>query len=1193
MIAQFNDKSYRWSPLAVVLIGILAFVSLPNGEHTKASEVVSTKQSRQLSFTKIRIPSNPDNGVLSPNGETFAFVSKGCVWTVPVSGNVDPYIAGEPRKLTPNLGAWNMNSTLAWSGNGKWIAFNAANKAPASKDVYVVSSVGGKPSRVSIPFRRCGWPEEFRLSLSPDGKTLAYATYIAADDEESKRTTVFTIPVNGGEARQLTDIWTQEPAFSPDGKKIAYVKNYRGDNGRRNSDIWVIPAVGGTPVQVSHLQSGQTRGPVWSPDGNMIAFHRRPEHDDPNEMWIVPVADDGEPSTSPVSIELPQVAFHAVAGWTPDNRIGIQLMTPFHETIYSVPAPGGIATQMTPEGMAVYPKWSPDGTKIYFRWYRGEIAFVPAEGGEVTTIPIDSKNNIYETVPGGGNDISPDGKTIVFSGAKTIFQDGKKHSEIDIFTIPVAGGEPTQLTTCPSPAQDRFPCWSPDGKSVAFIRPTAIGKDEEPVFHIHIVSNEGGDVSRITSDSAGVSWAPIDWSPDGKSIAYFSRDKTIKSIPVAGGGSQVLTRVDGANRHCELAWSPDGNDLAYTSQGKMWILSEEGGTPREVKTGVDAHAAITKIGWSPDSRKIAFTVYEGGRHAIHLMENFLPETPEAKPKSANEPTLRQIEVRGRGSVHSTPSFDGRYMLNVDKETGNLVALELATGKERLLTRNTDPNWFVHGSLISQDSTQVAFYHYNPEKEDFDLRIVGLDGSDLRTILGAEIAGIFNMDAWSPDGKYIFGKFMKEPVQFVRVSTDDGSMVAIKNFDNGEASNVDVSPDGRYLAYSRTEQETSNPDIFVFDLEQNQEAPLVTHSASDKLLGWTPDGEHIFFTSDRNETWDGWLLRVVDGKALGLPEMIKAGVGDVNPIGFTKDGLFYYAFQHEAWNVYTAALDRNTGQVVSESMPVRHVGKDVCPDWSPDGQYLAYLSEPDRTKPQIIRIRTLVTGQERELKIDLPRFGWLRWCPDNRHLLITNFNWNAPSMVYKVEVETGAYTPLVKSEQRLIRQAELSADGKTLAYRIRGTGNSNWLIIKDLETGSEQELLQIDGGTALAFAGGWALSPDGRHVAYCIREDVNRPFVLKIVSVESGEARTIVADEVWQVVWTNDGRHLLFTKNHNELWRVTPEGAEPQELLKWNEMIWCPRIHPDGQRIAFHSGGFVSEMWVMENFLPKAVATTGN
>jgi tricorn protease-like protein len=61
---------------------------------------------------------------------------------------------------------------------------------------------------------------------------------------------------------------------------------------------------------------------------------------------------------------------------------------------------------------------------------------------------------------------------------------------------------------------------------------------------------------------------------------------------------------------------------------------------------------------------------------------------------------------------------------------------------------------------------------------------------------------------------------------------------------------------------------------------------------------------------------------------------------------------------------------------------------------------------------------------------------------------------------------------------------------------------------------------------------------------------------------------------------------LFTRNLNELWCISAEEGEPQKLFEWKEMIMAPRIHPDGQRIAFHSGGYVSEMWVMENFLSE-------
>lgn len=435
------------------------------------------------------------------------------------------------------------------------------------------------------------------------------------------------------------------------------------------------------------------------------------------------------------------------------------------------------------------------------------------------------------------------------------------------------------------------------------------------------------------------------------------------------------------------------------------------------------------------------------------------------------------------------------------------------------------------------------------------------------------------------------------MELVRVSTDDGSRQVIKAFDGKWLFKVDVSPDGRYVAYDLAEQKTSNPDVFIFDLAEDRQTPLVKHPANNKLLGWTPDGQHVFFTSDRNGTWDGWLLRVQDGKPRGLPEVIKAGMGDVSPIGFTRSGSFYYNFWHEAWNVYTAKLDLDTGEVLSDPSPVRHVGKDGRPDWSPDGRYLAYLSQPDRNKTQIIRIRTLATGQERELKTELPHFGWLRWCPDSRHLLITNFRRGSLSVVYRIDVQTGEHTALVRSDEQRIRQAELSADGKTLAYRIRGSGNANWLIVRDLETGREKELLQTGamGATILSpFSGGWALSPDGKHVALSVREgEVNKPLkplVLKIMSVASGEARIVAGASVGELAWTSNGRDLLFVKEGTELWRVSAERGEPRKLWEWKQMLWGPRIHPDGQRLAFFSGGNVSEMWVMENFLPVDVAS---
>ena len=64
-------------------------------------------------FTKIKMPANPGNGLLSPDGKRIAFILDGCVWTIPVSGGVDPYIAGEPKKLTGDIGARDMDGSFA------------------------------------------------------------------------------------------------------------------------------------------------------------------------------------------------------------------------------------------------------------------------------------------------------------------------------------------------------------------------------------------------------------------------------------------------------------------------------------------------------------------------------------------------------------------------------------------------------------------------------------------------------------------------------------------------------------------------------------------------------------------------------------------------------------------------------------------------------------------------------------------------------------------------------------------------------------------------------------------------------------------------------------------------------------------------------------------------------------------------
>ncbi len=584
-------------------------------------------------FRKIQIASKPQNGVLSPDGHKLAFTSEGSVWVVPIQGNVGPDIAGEPIRLTEPIGARTTgNLGLSWSADGEWIAFNAGQDDEQA--IYVVPAAGGEPKKIPGNQFRGAYALSYRLSLSPDGETLAFAYDDPEADGEAEVSpyrqvflSIYTTPVEGGQPTKLTPIWSIEPAFSPDGRFVAYLKFARAEDEDRGDgygwykELWVIPAAGGTPVLLA--DSIAARGPVWSPDSRMIAFIR--EDAESQEVWVLPISEEGRATAAPLRIPLPRESQHPLAGWTPSNELGVFMNTPYHQAVYTVPAEGGKAAQITPDGPAFHPRWSPDGKTIVYRGgNRFSLAAVPAEGGEVSEIPIVSDPEITPGIPGGGEHVSPDGQKIVFMGGT------RQPLRVNIFTVPIEGGAATRLTETVSvpemDTQDRYPCWSPDGERIAFIRYRADHQAAKGDFsmNIYTVSAEGGVPRAITTDADSVAWAAIAYSPDGEWLAYFSNN-AIKIRPVEGGEARVVVEPETVHFHSELAWSPDGKRIAYTGRGTIWTVPVDGGDPVEVKTGVlTADAQNLHIDWSPDGRKIVFSASTGGEPELWLISDFLP-----------------------------------------------------------------------------------------------------------------------------------------------------------------------------------------------------------------------------------------------------------------------------------------------------------------------------------------------------------------------------------------------------------------------------------------------------------------------------------------------------------------------------------------------------------------------------------------
>ncbi len=559
-------------------------------------------------FRSIRIPGNLQalsGPQLLLDGQQLAFAFQGALWLLPVQGKVHPSIAGKPRQLTEAVGADGFG--MSWSANGEWLAFTVQGEI-----IQLARAEDGALAEERWPRHLSGAPGEYRMSLSPDGSSLAFSSVA------KRQSCIYVVGAGRGEPRRVTESWTCEPAFSPDGRKIAYVKISDPSSEGKSAEVWVTSPTGGRPVQASEV-GGKVRSPIWSPDGGMIAFLRASEINEvATEIWFVPVSVSGEPLAAARKIDLPLAAYYFLAGWTLENRIGIPVVTPYEEAIYTVPAAGGRAVQLTRSAGARHPRWSPDGERIYFRWDRGQTAFIPAEGGEVSVIEPTTALRIVEVTCGGGNAVSPDGGTIAFSA----YQEGPALEGLPpqlehIWIMPVEGGTPTELTR--GPHSDRFPCWSPDGERIAFIR---TGGAENSGPSIWMVSTDGGDAEPFPLESEYVRWSPISWSPDGELIAYFSRDDSLDVVSVRTHQSRQLAQPVAAGGQTELAWSPDSRELVYTSKGSIWRVSLTDGVALEVETAFGGEAS--NLDWSPDGETLAFTASTGGETVLVLMEDFLP-----------------------------------------------------------------------------------------------------------------------------------------------------------------------------------------------------------------------------------------------------------------------------------------------------------------------------------------------------------------------------------------------------------------------------------------------------------------------------------------------------------------------------------------------------------------------------------------
>ncbi len=370
----------------------------------------------------------------------------------------------------------------------------------------------------------------------------------------------------------------------------------------------------------------------------------------------------------------------------------------------------------------INPVFAPDGKSIAFvRIFptHNEIISIPALGGSERKI---SGNASYASIS-----FSPDGENLAVAELDL------SKAEAGIYAINLSTGEKTRLTAPENPTVDHTPRYSPDGKSLAFIRYFSSFRRE-----IFIIPATGGEPRQITTDDARI--YGLAWNTDSKSLVFTS---------FRGANQLGLWRVSttdkfmpqmistGSKNLNDLAISPNGRTIAYveeTADENIWEL-EPNGAPRPL---IRSTRADHSQQFSPDGTQIVFASDRTGNYEIWL----------ADADGKNQRQLTDTK-ESAGSPRFSP--DGKYIVYDAQTAGNsdIHVVSVNGGMPRRLTENARnnslPAWSVDGNWIFFNSIRSG---------DAQMWKISAGGGEAVQITRQ---GAFEMFAAPSGGKIIYSK----------------------------------------------------------------------------------------------------------------------------------------------------------------------------------------------------------------------------------------------------------------------------------------------------------------------------------------------------------------------------------------------------------------------------------------------------
>ena len=482
-------------------------------------------------------PAFDDQGALSPDGRTLAFVS------TRARGTADVWLLDLASKTASNLTDHpSGNFRPRWSPDGAWIVFTSDRDAEPgdqpgmwehlqSTGVYLVRPDGTGLRRLTGLGGVAGSP-----SWSADGRrVLFYETdpvgaYLAKSGRS--RTELVSVDIDTAERVQYTA--SQETKLSPawlSGGRIGYVSRAGGDRGGlriRHPDR-----------RVETVIAGAVRGPSWSPDGRQVAYERI-ERLGTTQHLVPAFSPDPE---FELFLHEPFVSFSpdgtrmifSQYGERVSNATGLASSNPMDASLESMALDGtGQRTLFHREGASAFSAvWSPAGDAIalsFGRYFRpaglpgAPIGIIDPDGADLRLVVDDEVNNGFPSW-------SPDGDLLVFKGGRRLY------------VVPAAGGPRVALTG--PDYYSNFPQWSPDGERIMFT--SNLGAD----FDLYTIRPDGTDLRQLThapGNDAHSAWcAGGEWVVFSSSRTGFKDEMALYDSVPQPYGEIFAMRADGTD----------------------------------------------------------------------------------------------------------------------------------------------------------------------------------------------------------------------------------------------------------------------------------------------------------------------------------------------------------------------------------------------------------------------------------------------------------------------------------------------------------------------------------------------------------------------------------------------------------------------------------------------------------------------